>query len=85
MKKYYTVHAYRFGDRERHSYPVGLYSKANKALKAADLEEEFRGGKYKCEVIEWIPDGENKDGSGMPYQAIRPLPTEPFFTQPPKN
>ena len=72
---YYTVHAYRWGDREMHSYSVGLYSKKHAALKAAESEEEWRGGKYACEVIEWIPDGKNEDGSpGMPYKVIKPLP-----------
>ena len=72
---YYTVHAYRWGDREMHSYSVGLYSKKHAALKAAESEEEWRGGKYECEVIEWIPDGKNEDGSpGMPYKVIKPLP-----------
>lgn len=50
----YTVHAYRWGNRENHSYLVGVYSKKEKALKAAYIEEDFRGGKYKCEVLEWI-------------------------------
>ena len=50
--KFYTVHAYRFGDRERHSYSVGVYNKKSKALKGADIEEEYRGGKYLCEVLE---------------------------------
>ena len=73
--KIYTVHAYRWGDRERHSYSVGVYSKKHAALKAAEAEAEWRGGKYECEVIEWIPDGTNEDGSpGMPHKTILPLP-----------
>ena len=70
----YTVHAYRWGDRELHSYSVGVYSKKHSALKAAEDEAEWRGGKYECEVIEWIPDGRNEDGSpGMPHKTILPL------------
>ena len=49
----YTVHAYRWGDHERHSYIVGVYAKKHAALKAADVEENYRGGKYICEVLEW--------------------------------
>jgi len=49
----YTVHAYRYGDRERHSYTVGVFGKKHAALKAAEVEEECRGGKYECEVLEW--------------------------------
>lgn len=72
---YYTVHAYRWGDREMHSYSVGVYSKKYAAMKGAEAETEWRGGKYECEVIEWIPDGKNEDGSpGMPHKIIKPLP-----------
>ena len=48
----YTVRACRWGDRETHSYIVGVYSKKHAALKSAAEEEEYRGGKYECEVIE---------------------------------
>lgn len=71
----YTVHAYRYGDRELHSYSVGAYSKKHAALKCAEAESEWRGGKYECEVIEWIANGKNEDGSpGMPHKIIKPLP-----------
>lgn len=71
----YTVHAYRWGDRELHSYLVGVYSKKHAALNAAEAETEWRGGKYECEVLEWLPDGKNEDGSpGMPSKVIKALP-----------
>lgn len=71
----YTVHAYRWGDRELHSYLVGVYKKKHAALKCAEAEEQWRGGKYECEVLEWLPDGANEDGSpGMSNKAIKPLP-----------
>lgn len=74
-KNIYTVHAYRFGDRECHSYPVGVHTKKHIALKTAEAEEQWRGGKYECEVIEWNPDGKNSDNSpGMPCKIIKPLP-----------
>lgn len=51
--KVFNVHAYRFGDRERHSYLVGIYSTRTKARRAAKQEETLRGGnKYRCEIIE---------------------------------
>ena len=56
----YTVHACRWGDREKHSYIVGVYTKKHRALKAAENEEEWRGGKYSCEVREWESDQKNK-------------------------
>ena len=46
----YVVTAYRFGDRELHSYVVGAFDVAEKAIKHAKLETEWRGGKYECEV-----------------------------------
>jgi hypothetical protein len=49
----YTVHAYRWGDRECHSYTIGVYPKKHAALKAAETERVWRGGKYECEVLEW--------------------------------
>ena len=57
----YTVRACRWGDRELHSYVVGVYSKKHSALKAAEIEEEWRGGKYECEVLEWVL-GEGMEG-----------------------
>ncbi len=54
--KVYTVHAYRWGDRELHSYSVGVFSKKSKALREAEEHRTYRGGKYECEVIEWVVD-----------------------------
>ena len=51
MKCFYIVTAYRFGDRELHSYIVGVYSTYELAFQYADIEENFRGGKYTCEVL----------------------------------
>lgn len=52
----YTVIAYHTGCRQEHSYPIGVFSKKHAALKAAETEAEYRGGKYKCEVLEWTLD-----------------------------
>ena len=70
----YSVIAYRFADRERHSYLVGIYTKKAQALKAADKEEEHRGGnKYCCEVLEVPMDVQPVIGDG-PFKAIKELP-----------
>lgn len=71
--KVYTVHAYRFGDREKHSYIVGVYSSAEKALKEAELEECNRAGKYTCEVIEWEIDSRIDEDPGCKFNYIKPL------------
>ena len=72
----YTVRACRWGDRETHSYIVGVYQKKHAAVKAADIEGEFRGGKYECEILEWILEegieGENKEQHR--HKVIRDLP-----------
>lgn len=69
----YTVHAYRWGFRERHNYIVGVYSKKNKALKAADTEEDFRGGKYVCEVLEWTLDCGKEGNHDTEPRIVKPL------------
>jgi len=48
----YIVTAYRYGDRERHSYVVTCCSTLKEAEDFAKKEEELRAGKYSCEVIE---------------------------------
>jgi len=47
----YIITAYRFGDKENHSYVVGAFSTKDEAIRQAKKEEEWRGGKYDCEVI----------------------------------
>lgn len=65
--KVYTVHAYRWGDQEEHSYTVGVYSTKALSLKSAGNEHTHRGGKYECEILEWELD----DGN---YKVILSLP-----------
>lgn len=70
----YTVHAYRWGNRENHSYIVGVYSKKHAALMAANTEEDFRGGKYVCEVLEWQMDSGQESGNDNERKLVKPLP-----------
>jgi len=51
-EKTFVVTAYKFADRSAHSYVVGVYNKKAMAIKMADAETEYRGGKYSCEVLE---------------------------------
>lgn len=46
----YIVIAYRWGNREKHSYIVGIFTNDKDAVNAAELETNFRGGKYACFV-----------------------------------
>jgi hypothetical protein len=69
----YTVHAFRWGDRECHSYIVGVFGKKHAALKAAEIEEEYRGGKYECEVLEWTLDISIAGNHDNATKVIKPL------------
>jgi hypothetical protein len=52
----FVVTAHRFADTELHSYVVGIFSKFDQAIEAATIEEEYRGGKYYCRILEVEPD-----------------------------
>ena len=52
MTKLFIVEALRFGNRENHSYVVGVFDSFDKANLAALTEECWRGGKYVCEINE---------------------------------
>lgn len=69
----YTVRACRWGDTETHSYIVGVYPKKHAAQKAAEVEEEYRGGKYECEILEWVL-GEGMEGRNSKAKIIKALP-----------
>lgn len=53
LKKFiYVVIMHRWGDRESHSYFLGVYSKKKRAQNAGNREYEQRGsGKYYPEII----------------------------------
>jgi hypothetical protein len=73
--KRYTVIAYKWGERDMHSYPIGVTSRKKQAIDWAEEEEEYRGGKYACEVTEFEdgnPPRDNKDGL-IDWKVIKPL------------
>lgn len=51
----YVVHAYRWGDRENHSYLVGVWFDEGSALFYANEHQIHRGGKYICEIVKCKP------------------------------
>ena len=71
----YVVTMYRWGDRECHSYVTWAGRSKSAALKAADAEEEYRGGKYNAEVLEFGEDGKER-------RVIVPLVPHPRFGPP---
>lgn len=54
--KLYVVIAHYQGNRDKHSYLLGVYSNKDDAEQASLNEEEFRRGKYICEITEVMLD-----------------------------
>ena len=48
----FVVEALRYGDRESHSYVVGVFKQLSSARKCANSQRDYRGGKYACIVNE---------------------------------
>jgi hypothetical protein len=71
----YVVTMYRRGDRNNHSYLLGVYSTKTKAEKNGERELAMRGGKYYPECIEITPDVSTTDG----MKIIVPLKRSPVL------
>jgi len=57
----YVVTMYRFADREKHSYVLGVFDDEMLALKEAEKEQMSRGGtKYYPEIWEYDLDNEKQ-------------------------
>ena len=50
MNKLYVVEMLRWGDREKHSYVVGVFDNLDQALKEGVANEIYRGGKYMLNI-----------------------------------
>lgn len=48
--KRYVVEMLRWGDREQHSYVIGIYKTEKAAIENACEHMDCRGGKYDCEI-----------------------------------
>lgn len=64
MTELFVVEALRWGDRENHSYVVGVFANIHDACEACVVEELWRGGKYKCVINDC-----NKMDMGVDIQA----------------
>lgn len=60
-KKLYVVIAYRFGNRDNHSYPIGVFERKQSAQQCADYYTLYRGGRYGCTVEECILNNFNEE------------------------
>ena len=59
--KVFVVTMYRWGNREGHSYVLGVWSSFTTANNAGYTEKRWRGGKYEPVVTSWIIDGNEFD------------------------
>jgi hypothetical protein len=67
----YVVTAYRWGDRNNHSYVLGAFNKITKAVKCADSHAQYRGGKYACVVDEVVLNSFNDDSDEYSKEVYR--------------
>lgn len=49
----YVVTMYRYGNRENHSYVLGVWSSQEAAYKAGQVEMAWRGEKYSPKISVW--------------------------------
>ena len=66
----YVVTAYRWGQRNAHSYVVGAYPTSDAAIAGAKAHVDYRGGKYGCEVVRcgpWEDDHDDWSGQQIAY------------------
>ena len=52
MNSVNVVTAYRYANRNSHTYIVGVFTFPEDAIYSAELEEDDRSGKYYCEVVQ---------------------------------
>ncbi len=73
----YTVIMRRWGERDNHSYVLGVFLKKSEAIAARDHEREWRGGTYDGEVQEWekfeLPTMESVDTNGKIVSDVDPI------------
>jgi len=57
----YVVTMYRYGDIEKHSYVLGVWSERCLAEKYGSVECAWRANKYSYKVTEWVVNGNECD------------------------
>lgn len=69
----YVVTAYRWGQRDNHSYVVSAETSLERAKTVAQYEFEYRGGKYGIEICEAYTE--------MPVNFPRECPKQVWFIE----
>ena len=72
----FIVTAYRWGNKECHSYVLGAFDNKETAIEQAKLEKEWRGGKYDCEVLD-VP--LNTPLKYKNYEVVYKLPSRNIY------
>jgi len=67
----YVVEALKYGDREKHSYVVGIYTTEKDAKYNGDIEVEWRKGEYLCEIRQLWLDKEPLIEKVMRYEKAK--------------
>ena len=68
----YVVTMYRWGDREKHSYVLGVFANAVVATRHCAEEEIFRGGKYTGEILRMEANVSVHDAEPRVLKALPP-------------
>lgn len=71
----YVVEMLRWGDREKHSYVIGVFAQRLQARQCGEIEKSWRGGKYEYEVKSIaLNDWDDEDGEKYEnHEQTRPL------------
>ena len=77
MSAVYVTTMYRWGDREAHSYIIGIFTDHRTALAAGEREEDYRGGKYSAAIdcYQLDTDGSCRDAP-FPCLSVKGLPDQ---------
>jgi len=60
----------RWGDREKHSYVIGVFDDLIQAKDVGELEKTYRGGKYKPDIKDFVL---NKEYRKYPEDLFNPF------------
>jgi len=69
----FVVTMYRWGDRENHSYVLGVFTTKENAEKAGEAERQYRGGsKYFYECLEVALDSDDYENHVVAVEMGKP-------------
>jgi len=75
-KEVFVTIMYRYGDREGHSYLIGVFESFEDANLAGEKENSWRGGKYDPEIYKCILNADYSESGKFEYELIKALDSE---------